>query len=97
MAQMNQQKRRRRRGVILTSQGWEKLQQAKSKAEFHEQCGNRYTLEALSLGKNLLKVTQPLNNTLLFGATDPINEGWVTLSKFIGPPQACLPAVPGWG
>lgn len=48
MTQMNQQKRRRRRGVILTLQGLEKLQQAKSKAEFQEKSGNRYTLEALS-------------------------------------------------
>lgn len=40
--------KRRRRGVILTTQGLEKLQEAKSKAEFQENYGNRYTLEALS-------------------------------------------------
>lgn len=45
---MNQPKRRRRRGVILTPQGFQKLQQAKSEAEFHENAGHRYTLEALS-------------------------------------------------
>jgi hypothetical protein len=40
--------KRRRRGVILTVQGLEKLQKAKSEAEFQENNGNRYTLEALS-------------------------------------------------
>ncbi|MGK7872928.1 MAG: AAA-like domain-containing protein [Xenococcaceae cyanobacterium] len=45
---MNRQKHRRRRGVILTSQGLEKLQEGKSEAEFQENSGNRYTLEALS-------------------------------------------------
>lgn len=39
---------RRRRGVILTSQGLKKLQKAKSDAEYQENRGNRYTLEALS-------------------------------------------------
>ncbi|HEY9642447.1 MAG TPA: AAA-like domain-containing protein [Coleofasciculaceae cyanobacterium] len=41
-------KRRRRRGVILTPTGFEKAQQAKAEAEFQENAGNRYTLEALS-------------------------------------------------
>lgn len=45
---MNSQKRRRRRGVILTPQGWNKLQAAKSQAESNENDGIRYTLEALS-------------------------------------------------
>ncbi len=45
---MNQPKRRRRRGVILTPQGFNKLQQAKTDAEFEDNNGNRYTLEALS-------------------------------------------------
>lgn len=45
---MNSQKRRRRRGVILTRQGWNKLQAAKSEAESNENDGIRYTLEALS-------------------------------------------------
>lgn len=44
----NPPKRRRRRGVILTPQGFEKLQQAKSDAEFAENAGHRYTLESLS-------------------------------------------------
>ncbi len=41
-------KDKRRRGVILTSQGFQKLQTAISKAEFFENSGNRYTLEDLS-------------------------------------------------
>jgi hypothetical protein len=39
---------KRKRGVILTPQGWNKLQQAKSEAELEENSGYRYTLEALS-------------------------------------------------
>ncbi len=38
----------RRRGVILTHQGWNKLQTAKSEAESQENFGNRYTYETLS-------------------------------------------------
>ncbi len=48
---MNQTKKirsRRRRGIILTAQGWEKLLQAKSDAEYEYNSGKRYTLEALS-------------------------------------------------
>ncbi|MBN3907921.1 MAG: AAA-like domain-containing protein [Nostoc sp. NMS1] len=45
---MADQKQRRRRGVLLTLQGLKKLQEAKSEAEFQENYGNRYTLEALS-------------------------------------------------
>ncbi len=45
---MNSQKRRRRRGVILTPQGLKKLQAAKSQAESDENDGIRYTLEDLS-------------------------------------------------
>ena len=41
-------KDKRRRGVILTPQGFQKLQIAKSKAEFKENCGTRYTLEDMS-------------------------------------------------
>jgi len=48
MMQPVQPKRRRRRGVILTPKGLKKLQDAKSIAEFEENSGNRYTLEALS-------------------------------------------------
>lgn len=45
---MNPSRRRRRRGVILTAQGFDKLQQAKQNAEFEQNGGHRYTLEALS-------------------------------------------------
>src|SRR5579883_2296019 len=39
---------RRQRGVILTIQGWKKLQAAKHKAEIEETAGKRYTIEVLS-------------------------------------------------
>ena len=48
MTQAKPKKQRRRRGVILTEKGLEKLQDAKIEAEFTENHGNRYTLEALS-------------------------------------------------
>ncbi|MEO0757079.1 MAG: AAA-like domain-containing protein [Cyanobacteria bacterium J06648_16] len=41
-------KRRRRRGVILTATGLERLKSAKADAECYENRGQRYTLEALS-------------------------------------------------
>ncbi|MBD0336818.1 MAG: AAA-like domain-containing protein [Cyanobacteria bacterium Co-bin13] len=41
-------KRKRRRGIILTPEGFKKLQQAKQDAEFTDNRGQRYTLEALS-------------------------------------------------
>lgn len=48
MTQPQQTKQRRRRGVILTSEGLNKLKQAKAQAEDQENNGYRYTLEALS-------------------------------------------------
>ncbi|WAL61357.1 AAA-like domain-containing protein [Thermocoleostomius sinensis] len=48
MAQSYPSKRRRRRGVVLTTHGLQKLQDAKELAELEENAGNRYTLEALS-------------------------------------------------
>ncbi len=50
---MHQPKFRRKRGVILTPQGWNKLQEAKSEAEFQENSGYRYTLEELSARTDL--------------------------------------------
>ncbi|MDJ0844845.1 AAA-like domain-containing protein [Crocosphaera sp.] len=41
-------KKTRKRGVILTDEGLEKLQNAKTEAEYADNHGNRYTLEALS-------------------------------------------------
>ncbi|MEH2259525.1 NACHT domain-containing protein [Nostoc sp.] len=45
---MNPLQRRRKRGVILTHQGFEKLQTAKCQAESWENLDKRYTLEDLS-------------------------------------------------
>ena len=41
-------KRRRKRGVILTASGLERFQAAREKAEFENNEGQRYTLEAMS-------------------------------------------------
>lgn len=43
-----QKKHKRKRGVILTTQGLQKLQVAKSQAEIDDNSGKRYTLEAMS-------------------------------------------------
>ncbi len=43
-----QLRRRRKRGVILTPEGLQKLNAAKCEAESYENSGNNYTLEALS-------------------------------------------------
>jgi hypothetical protein len=48
MEQSEPNKSRRKRGVILTPKGKEKLDRAKTDAEFKENFGNRYTLEALN-------------------------------------------------
>ncbi len=45
---MNQHKPKRNRGVILTLQGWEKLQTRKLECEFREKSGFKYTLEEVS-------------------------------------------------
>ncbi|MCC3503546.1 MAG: AAA-like domain-containing protein [Microcoleus sp. PH2017_29_MFU_D_A] len=44
----HKEKDKRQRGVILTLQGLEKLEAAKTKAEFEQNSGNRYTLEQIS-------------------------------------------------
>lgn len=48
LMQANRPSHRRRRGVILTSQGLEKFLTAKSESEVKQNGGNRYTLENLS-------------------------------------------------
>ncbi len=48
MTEKNGKKQKRRRGVILTEMGLEKLQNGKIEAEYAENHGNRYTLETLS-------------------------------------------------
>ena len=45
---MNSKKSSRKRSVILTLQGWQKLQQAKQQSEIEQKLGKRYTLEELS-------------------------------------------------
>ncbi|PMB51174.1 hypothetical protein CEN39_16580 [Fischerella thermalis CCMEE 5201] len=45
---MELHKQRRRRGVILSPQGWQKLQKARHEAEILENDGARFTLEELS-------------------------------------------------
>jgi hypothetical protein len=42
------QKQRRKRGVILTSVGLKKLQEARYQTELDKNEGNKYTLEQLS-------------------------------------------------
>ncbi len=50
---MSKLKQKRRRGVIITSKGLEKLQQARYKLEERENFGDRYTYEKLSEVTNL--------------------------------------------
>lgn len=67
---MLQQKTRRYRGVILTAQGWDKLQAAKVQAEVHENAGDRFTLEELSERMDL-----SLNTIAkVLGRSDPVDK-----------------------
>jgi len=56
-------KHKRKRGVILTPEGLQKLQSAKLTAEFNENYGNRYTLEDLSdrIGINTATISKVLS------------------------------------
>jgi WD40 repeat protein len=45
---MNRHKPKRNRGVILTQEGWQKLQKARIESEFRENSGSKYSLEDLS-------------------------------------------------
>ncbi|QFS50813.1 NB-ARC domain-containing protein [Nostoc sphaeroides] len=45
---MNRHKPKRNRGVILTREGWRKLQKAKLEGELREKSGSKYTLEEIS-------------------------------------------------
>ncbi|MBW4595641.1 MAG: hypothetical protein KME46_22720 [Brasilonema angustatum HA4187-MV1] len=54
---MKQQKQKRKRGLILTPQGWQKLQNAKVEWEFQENSGCRCTLEELSEQAGITPVT----------------------------------------
>ncbi|GBF84884.1 hypothetical protein AsFPU3_1939 [Aphanothece sacrum FPU3] len=53
MTRTNLEVKERIRGVILTSMGLERLEEAKEEAEYKENRGNRFTLEALSERMNL--------------------------------------------
>lgn len=48
LMKMNRPAQKRRRGVVLTPKGLQKLQAAKFRVEREQNLGNRYTLEALS-------------------------------------------------
>jgi len=67
---MLQQKTRRYRGVILTTQGWDKLHAAKIQAEVHEKAGDRFTLEGLSerMGLSLKTIAKVL------GRSEPVDK-----------------------
>ncbi|MBG1239684.1 NB-ARC domain-containing protein [Nostoc sp. NZL] len=56
-------KQKRKRGLILTLEGLQKLQSAKLTAEFNENYGNRYTLEDLSerIGINTATISKVLS------------------------------------
>ncbi len=45
---MGIQTKKRQRGIVLTWEGWCRLQDAKLQSELEENCGNKYTLEELS-------------------------------------------------
>ncbi len=67
---MQRQKTKRYRGVILTVQGWNNLQAAKTQAEFNENAGDRFTLEELSerTGLSLNTISKVL------GRSDPVDK-----------------------
>jgi WD40 repeat protein/transcriptional regulator with XRE-family HTH domain len=56
-------KQKRKRGIILTPEGLQKLQSAKLTAEFNENYGNRYTLEDLSerIGINTATISKVMS------------------------------------
>ena len=54
---MKPQKTRRQRGLILTRQGWQKLQDAKLEWEISDNGGYRFTLEELSHRAGMTPVT----------------------------------------
>lgn len=50
---MKSQSPKRKRGVVLTLQGWQRLQEAQRQSEIYDNAGNFYTLEELSGRSNL--------------------------------------------
>ncbi len=61
---MSKVKRKRNRGVILTSKGLEKLQEARFQAEQRENGGKKYTYEQISelIGLDISTIKKVLNN-----------------------------------
>jgi len=72
---MNLQKQRRKRGVILTNQGFQKLQAAKSEAESDENNDKRYTLENLNIRTGL----DPDTLMKVFGCTTGVDKRTLTI------------------
>lgn len=72
---MNLPKQRRKRGVILTNQGFQKLQAAKSEAESDENNDKRYTLEDLSLRTSL----DPDTLMKVFACTTGVDKRTLTI------------------
>jgi hypothetical protein len=62
---MNRPKQKRKRGIILTLEGLQKLQAAKMASEAKENYGNRYTIEYLGdrVGVNTATVSKVLSRT----------------------------------
>jgi AraC-like DNA-binding protein len=54
---MKPQNQKRNRGLILTREGWQKLENAKIEWEYQENNGTRYTLEELSERVGITPVT----------------------------------------
>ena len=64
------QKARRHRGVVLTTQGWDRFQTAKVQVEFSENAGGRFTLEELSERIDLSLTTI----VKVLGLTEPVDK-----------------------
>ncbi|HEY9641405.1 MAG TPA: NB-ARC domain-containing protein, partial [Coleofasciculaceae cyanobacterium] len=67
---MPPQKPKRYRGVILSAQGWNKLQAAKTLAEVNENAGDRFTLEELNerMGLSLHTIAK------ILGRSEPVDK-----------------------
>ena len=65
MTLMPPQKTRPYRGVVLTTQGWDRLQAAKTQVEFSENAGDRLTQEELSerMGLSLATISKVLRRS----------------------------------
>lgn len=107
-AQPGAQLSKRRRGMILSPSGWDKLQVAKTQAEFDENAGDRFTLEELSerMGLSLNTIAKVLGRS---ESVDKQSLQWafrafgLELSKndYTRRPSAAIepaePPQPNWG